>query len=107
MNTVKICENGIQAKEVINQLTAEGYDKENIYLFAHGEEREKDLTEALDTGEVGVAEQGLVNSVTNIFRKRGDELRSEFEAVGLSKAEAEKYEKVLDGGEIVLVAKKH
>lgn len=106
MNTVKVCENGIQAKEVINQLTAEGYDQDNIYIFAHGEEREKDLADALETGEVGISEQGLVNTVTNVFRKRGDELRSEFEAVGLSKEEAAKYEKVLDGGELVLVAKK-
>jgi hypothetical protein len=107
MNTVKVCENGLQAKEIINQLTAEGYDREDIYVFAHGEEREKDLADALETGEVGMQEQGLVDSVKNIFRKRGDELRSEFEAVGLSKAEAEKYEKVLDNGEIVLVATKH
>ncbi|RWR12506.1 general stress protein [Siminovitchia fortis] len=106
MNTVKVCENGVQAQEVVNQLTAEGYDRDNIYLFAHGEERSEDLTDALDTGKVGIAEQGLVDSVKNIFNKRGDELRSEFEAVGLSKEEAEKYERVLDGGELVLVAKK-
>lgn len=107
MNTVKVCENGVQAKEMISQLAAQGYDKENIYLFAHGKEREKDLTDALDTGDVGISEQGLVDSVKNIFNKRGDELRSEFEAVGLSQEEAEKYEKVLDGGELVLVATKH
>lgn len=106
MNTVKVCENGLQAKGIINQLTAEGYDRENIYVFAHGEEREKDLADALETGKVGISEQGLVNTVTNVFRERGDELRSELEAVGLTEIEAEKYEKVLDGGEIVLVAKK-
>lgn len=106
MNTIKVCENGLQAKEVINQLTAEGYDKENIYVFAHGEERAEDLADALDTGEVGVSEQGLVDTVANVFRKRGDELRAEFEAVGLSKEEAAKYERVLDTGELVLVAKK-
>ena len=106
MNTVKICENGVQAKEMINQLTSQGFDHENIYIFAHGEERSKDLTDALDTGEVGIKEQGLMDSVKNIFSKRGDELRSEFEAVGLSQEEAAKYERVLDGGELVLVAKK-
>ncbi|RST77020.1 general stress protein [Siminovitchia acidinfaciens] len=107
MNTIKVCENGLQAKDMINELTAQGYDRENIYLFAHGEERSKDLTDALDTGEVGIGEQGLIDSVKNIFNKRGDELRSEFEAVGLSHEEASKYEKVLDGGELVLVATKH
>ncbi|MFD1708686.1 general stress protein [Siminovitchia sediminis] len=107
MNTVKICENGVQAKDIIHDLMAQGYEKDDIYLFAHGEEREKDLTDALDTSAVGMSEQGLVDSVKNIFNKRGDELRTEFEAVGLSKEEAEKYEKVLDGGALVLVAAKH
>lgn len=106
MNTVKICENGVEATKIIESLTAEGYDHDDIYLFAHGEERSKDLTDATDTGTVGMGEQGMVNSVKNVFRKRGDELRAKFEAVGLSKEEAEKYEKVLDGGELVIVANK-
>lgn len=106
MNTVKICENGVQATEIINELVAQGYEKDNIYLFAHGEERSKDLTDATDTGTVGMGEQGIVDSISNVFKKRGDELRSKFEAVGLSQDEAEKYEKVLDGGEVVIVATK-
>lgn len=106
MNTVKVCENGVQAEQAVQQLTAEGYDKDNIYLFAHGKERAKDLNDALDTENVGMSEQGVVDSVKNIFNKRGDELRSEFQSVGLSKEEAAQYERVLDGGELVLVAKK-
>ena len=106
MNTVKICGNGVQATEIINELVAQGYEKDNIYLFAHGEERSKDLTDATDTGTVGMGEQGIVDSISNVFKKRGDELRSKFEAVGLSQDEAEKYEKVLDGGEVVIVATK-
>lgn len=106
MNTVKICENGVQATKIIEELTAEGYDPNNIFIFAHGEERSKDLTDATDTGSVGVGEQGIVNTVSNVFRKRGDELRAKFESVGLTESEAEKYEKVLDGGQLVLVATK-
>ncbi|MBS4177995.1 general stress protein [Lederbergia citrea] len=104
MNTVKVCENGVQAVNIIEELTNNGYDRDNIYLFAHGEERSKDLTDATDTGTVGVGEQGILDSVSNVFRKRGDELRSKFESVGLTEAEAEKYEKVLDGGQVVVVA---
>lgn len=106
MNTVKICENGVQATQLIEELTAEGFEQDNIYLFAHGEERSKDLTDATDTGAVGLGEQGILNTVSNVFRKRGDELRAKFEAVGLTEDEAEKYEKVLDGGQVVIVATK-
>ncbi|CAM4172086.1 YflT domain-containing protein [Lederbergia lenta] len=104
MNTVKICENGVQATKIINELEAEGFKNDNIYVFAHGEERSKDLTDATDTGDVGVGEQGILNTVSNVFRKRGDELRAKFEAVGLTEQEAEKYEEVLDGGQVVIVA---
>lgn len=104
MNTVKICENGVQATKIINELESEGYNNDNIFVFAHGEERSKDLTDATDTGEVGMSEQGIINTVSNVFRKRGDELRAKFKAVGLTQEEAEKYEEVLDGGQVVIVA---
>ncbi|MBO1005318.1 general stress protein [Pseudogracilibacillus auburnensis] len=105
MDRIEVCENGLQATQLIDQLMMEGFEKDHIYLFAHGEERSKDLTDATDTGTVGLGEQGLVDSVSNVFRKRGDELRSKFESVGLSEAEAAEYERVLDEGKIVIVAK--
>src|SRR4051812_42310232 len=95
MDRVEVCENGLQATQLIDQLKMEGFEKDHIYLFAHGEKRSKDLTDATDTGTVGLSEQGLVDSVGNVFRKRGDELRSKFESVGLSELEAAEYERVL------------
>lgn len=106
MYTVKICENGLQATNIIKELEAEGYTKESIYLFAHDKERSKDLTDATGTESIGLSEQGLIDSVSNVFKKRGDELRTEFENLGLSEAEAEKYERVLDGGQVVVVGSK-
>jgi len=104
MNTVRVCENGLEAKNIINDLTNQGFEHNHIYLFAHDEERSKDLTDVTDTGAVGVGELGVLDSVSNVFRKRGDELRAKFEAVGLTEAEAEQYEKVLDQGQVVIVA---
>jgi len=88
-------------------LAIQGYEYDHIYLFAHDEERSKDLTDVTDTGVVGVGELGVLDSVSNVFRKRGDELRAKFEAVGLSDEEAEQYEKVLDQGQVVIVATNH
>ncbi|MBS4206845.1 general stress protein [Bacillus sp. FJAT-50079] len=104
MHVVKVCENGVQALDIVEDLTAQGFTHDDIYIFAHGIERSKDLTDATDTAAVGVGEQGLFNTISNVFQKRGDELRSKFEAVGLSEQEAEKYEEVLDGGQVVIVA---
>lgn len=104
MYKVEVVENGVQAKEKLSLLATEGYTKDDVYLFAHDKDREDDLADALGAGDVGLKEQGLIDSVANVFKKRGDELRSQFESLGLTADEAARYEKVLDEGRLVLVA---
>ncbi|MBS4175365.1 general stress protein [Bacillus sp. FJAT-49736] len=104
MYTVKVAENGLDASNLVSELQNEGYRKENVYIFAHQKGRSKDLTDATNTGSVGIEEQGILDSFGNVFKKRGDELRSKMKALGLSKMEAEKYEEVLDEGKLVVIA---
>jgi hypothetical protein len=106
MYQVHVVENGVQAMEKIEQLITTGFTKEDLYLFAHDKDRSEHLTENTDTGEVGVKEQGLMNSVGNMFKSRGDELRNKMSSLGLSSEEAEQYEKDLDKGKVVLVVSK-
>ncbi|HWJ77069.1 MAG TPA: general stress protein [Niallia sp.] len=103
MYKVEVVENGVQASNIINALENQGYNKENIYIFAHDKDRSEDLSAATDTGNVSMKEQGLFDSIGNVFRKRGDELRSKMQSVGLTEAEAEKYEEVLDTGKLVII----
>lgn len=103
MYKVEVVENGVQASNIINALENQGYKKENIYIFAHDKDRSEDLTNATETGNVSMKEQGLLDSVSNVFRKRGDELRSKMQSVGLTDVEAAKYEEVLDTGKLVIV----
>lgn len=98
-------ENGVQAKMEIENLVNEGYSHDNIYLFAHDEERKENLLNELNIAEVGVSEQGVINTMKNLVAKRGDELRNEMESVGLTPFEAEECERLLDEGRLVLVAK--
>ncbi|WP_174734731.1 general stress protein [Mesobacillus harenae] len=104
MYKVHVVENGVQATDTVNMLQTEGFEKDSIYLFAHDKDRTEDLTEATGLGEMGIKEQGLVDSVGNMFKSRGDELRNKFEALGLSSNEASQYEVELDKGRLVLVA---
>ncbi|AQX54994.1 general stress protein [Priestia flexa] len=106
MTNVKVVENGVQAKETIDQFLRSGYTKDEVYLLAHHKERSKHLTDATDVNNIGLSEQGLTDSVANIFRSRGDELRSKMESLGLSQVEAEKYEEELDKGRVLVVASK-
>lgn len=107
MYRVQVVENGVQALDVISTLETEGFGREDVYIFAHDERREEDLSDATATAEVGVKEQGMFESVGNMFKSRGDELRSKMESLGLTKQEAEKYEKELDEGRLVVVGSKN
>ncbi len=103
MYQVYVVENSVQAKEKIEQLTSEGFTKDNIYLFSHSKDFSKDLTDATDTSSIGIGEQGFFESVGNLFKKRGDELRSKLQSLGLSELEAQQYEKDLDEHKIVVI----
>jgi hypothetical protein len=106
MTNVKVVENGVQAKKEIEQLIMQGFEKDDIYLLAHDKNRSEDLSDSLDINDIGVAEQGVLDSIGNVFRTRGDELRTKLESLGLSTAEAERYEAELDHGKVVVVASK-
>lgn len=97
-------ENAVQAKEEIEKLETQGYSRDNIHVFAHFKERANDINDALDTKEVGMKEQGFLDSMKNMFTSRGDELRSKMEAAGLSKDEAADAEKELDQGKLIILA---
>lgn len=102
---VHVVENGVQVKEVIQQFDRLGYAPDHIYVLAHDAKRTHTLAENTETEEIGIGEEGVFGSIANLFRSRGDELRSKMESLGLSKAEAERYERELDNGRVLVVAK--
>ena len=106
MTVQKTVENAIQAKTEIEKLVTQGYTHDDIYIFAHDKKRADHITDALDTENVGIKEQGFLNGMKNMFSSRGDELRSKMEAAGLSKQEAATAEEELDQGKLILIAKK-
>ena len=99
-----IVENVVQAKEAVEKLVLQGYSRDNIYIFAHSEDRGDDITDALDTEDVGMAEQGFIDSMKNMFSSRGDELRSKMGAAGLTEDQAANAESILDTGKLVIIA---
>jgi hypothetical protein len=106
MYKVHVVENGVQAKEVIDRLQGEGFLREEVYIFAHDKDTSKDLTDATHSGKVGIKEQGVFDSMGNVFKKRGDELRSKMQNLGLTETEAKQYEEDLDKFKVVVIASK-
>lgn len=106
MYKVEVVENVVGAKTKIETLTAEGYTKDDIYIFAHDKHRSEDITEGTGTESIGVKEQGIIESMGNLFKSRGDELRAKMKAAGMNQTEADTYEEELDKGKLVIVANK-
>ncbi|USB32624.1 general stress protein [Paenibacillus sp. YPG26] len=100
----KIVQNGVQAVETVKELGSAGYLAENIYVLAHDQERTDRIVDATEAHEVGLKEEGVFQSLANLFRSRGDELRSKIESLGFTETEAEFYEKELDQGKVLVVA---
>ncbi|GED12604.1 general stress protein [Aneurinibacillus migulanus] len=98
-------ENTVQAYQAVNNLQNAGYTRDNMYLFAHDKDISKDLTDRTDTQNMGVSEKGVMDTVANMFKSRGDELRNEFKNLGFTQAEADRYEARLDQGKVLLVVK--
>ena len=97
-------ENAVQAKVEIEKLVKEGFTHDDIYIFAHDKKRGGNISDALDTEDVGIKEQGFLDSMKNMFTSRGDELRNKMEAAGLSTEEAATAEEELDQGKLVIIA---
>lgn len=96
-------ENAVQAKSEIERLESQGYDDDNIYLFAHDPKRQHDIADALDTEDAG---SGFMGKLKNFTTSRGDQLRSDMQSAGLTEAEAAQYEEELDKGKLVIIATK-
>ncbi len=89
----------------IQELKATGVHEDNIYVLTHESHRTNHVAELSDANTVGVTEQGLGTSIANVFRKKGDELRAQFEELGFSEPEAEQLEEKLDERKIIVVVK--
>lgn len=103
----KLLDNGIQAIEEVNRLRSSGYTKNEIYVISHDQDREGRIVEAADTNEVSLHEEGLFGAIANLFRSRGDALRFKITALGFSAAEAGFYQKELNMGKVLVIAKRN
>ncbi|KIL49639.1 general stress protein [Jeotgalibacillus soli] len=95
-------------EEVVNAVSSiktKGVVEENIYIVTHDDDRTDRVAANADVNTVGVAETGLGTATKNIFRKKGDELRAQFQELGFTDSEAENLEDKLDRGKVIVVVK--
>jgi predicted deacylase len=101
----KLVNNGLEAFDVVNDLHRQGYTEKEIYVLAHESDRTNQLAGAAEANQVGIAEEGMFETVANLFRTRGDALRNKIEAMGFDRNEASMYETELDNGKVLVMAR--
>ncbi|MHA0857879.1 general stress protein [Paenibacillus sp. CMAA1364] len=102
----KVVENGVLAVQEVKQLQNLGYQYDNIFVLAHDEDRTERIVETADANEIGMKEEGMMETLANLFRSRGDELRAKITSFGFTDSEADFYEQELDLGKVLVIAKK-
>ncbi len=88
---------------VVKSLSEKGVSKDNLYVMSHDDDRTNRVADSVDANKVGMSEVGFDTYVSNIFSKKGDQLRSQLEELGFSEMEANNYEEKLDQGTILLI----
>lgn len=101
----KLVNNGLEAFDVVHDLHRQGYSEKEIYVLAHESDRTERLAEAVDANKVGIAEEGMFDTVANLFRNRGDALRHKIQSMGFNQSEARMYEAELDTGKVLVMAR--
>lgn len=87
----------------VKSLSSKGVSKDNLYVMSHDDDRTDRVADNVDASKVGMKEEGFGTYVSNIFSKKGDELRSQLKELGFTQAEADDYEEKLDQGTILLI----
>jgi hypothetical protein len=96
--------NILEARHRIEVLENEGYRKENIFVLTHNKKRTEYISNQTDGNEIGIAEEGIITAIANLFRSESGELRAKLRAMGVSADHAEVLESEMDNGKIVILA---
>lgn len=109
MAVMKIVENGVQAKTIIESFVAEGYNNEHIHLFAHSNKRAEDIADFLHVDAGAAAEtsndtKGFFASVKNFFQPEPEDFATQLEQMGIAASEQSAAKEALENGQLVIVA---
>ncbi|PPA69734.1 general stress protein [Jeotgalibacillus proteolyticus] len=97
--------NDEEVVNAVNSIKTRGVNEDTIYVVTHDDDRTKRVADNADANTIGASDIGLATATKNVFRKKGDELRAQFEEIGFTTAESENLEDKLDQGKILVIVK--
>ncbi|UOR13532.1 general stress protein [Halobacillus amylolyticus] len=99
----KVFHNDEQLSESIDKLRNNGIRDEDIYILAHDNDHDRRARKETDANKIGVKVTGMGTAMKNVFRGKGDKLRSKMKEIGFDASKAEQLEEELDKGKTLLV----
>lgn len=101
----KLVDNGLEAIYEVRMLRDQGFTGSDIFILAHGDDRTERLADVSRANTIGTSEEGVLQTIANLFRTRGEELRGKLEAIGFERSQADYYEAQLDRGKVLVMAR--
>jgi 5-bromo-4-chloroindolyl phosphate hydrolysis protein len=101
--TIKVVENAEKALEEIKDLYQKGFEMEDIYVLAHQADVTHKIAAITNTKEIGFEEEGTYQTLANVFKSRGEELRDKLVSLGISEVKAANIEQKLDQGHVAVI----
>ncbi|MCP3027979.1 general stress protein [Halobacillus sp. A5] len=89
--------------EDVKKLQRNGVNSKDIYILTHDDDRTSRIANNVNANTIGLSEQDVKTVVSNIFSKKGDELRAKLQEIGLSEEDAHEYEEDMDEGKVLLI----
>ncbi|WLV25603.1 general stress protein [Aciduricibacillus chroicocephali] len=87
----------------IQSLKDSSVDAENIYVISHDDDRTNRIAKNAGANTIGMKEMKMGSAISNVFKKKGDELRTKLKDIGFSQEDAENYEEKMDEGKVLLI----
>lgn len=95
--------NDEQLQKDIMALKNHNVDPDNVYVLSHDDDRTERIAKNAGANTIGLKEMNLGSAMGNMFKKKGDELRTKLKEIGFSQEEASNYEKDMDEGKVLLI----
>ncbi|WP_018924517.1 general stress protein [Salsuginibacillus kocurii] len=87
----------------VQNLLDNGVNEKDVYILTHDSDRTDRLAKQAESNVVSAEDENVSTAMKNVFRKRGDELRAQFESLGYGEEKAEQLEGKLDEGKVIVV----
>jgi hypothetical protein len=101
----KVFHNDETMEKSIGKLRKDGVRDDDIYVLSHDNDHERRSRKATDANKIGVSETGVGTALKNVFRSKGDTLRSKMKEIGFEADKADELEEELDKGKSLLVVR--